>query len=238
MRYIDKTKLHAPSSYEAELKAAKLDEASILGGEHAGLTGDELFEKVKQLPSYRAMKRQLLEDQGYVCCYCNRSITGIGDITEHVEPKSANKHLVGEYKNLLVACEGGQQIPPTVVGRNQKARRRLYPLHCDQKKGDRPIPISPLSPNCEWDVHFNTLNGEVYGNHLVMETVGKLNLNHPVLKKEREVEIASLCYDGSGNVLSNEQLDKVFTKMLTRDASGHYHNLYYVIASAALSLVR
>lgn len=238
MRYIDKTKLHAPANYDAELSAAKLDEASILGGAHAGLSGDDLFEKVKQLPSYSAMKKQLLKDQGYVCCYCNRSITGVGDITEHVEPKSVNRHLVGEYKNLLVACEGGQQIPLTVTGNTKKARRRLYPLHCDQKKGHQFLLMSPFSRTCEWDVKYNPVNGQVYGNTTVMDMVGKLNLNHPVLAKEREDEIAHWCYDSSGHVLSNDQLDKVFTRMLTRDANGHYRSLYYVIASAALDLVR
>lgn len=237
MRYIDKTKLHAPSSYEAELKAAKLDEASILGGEHAGLTGDELFDLVKDLDSYKNMKRQLLEDQGYVCCYCNRSITGVGDITEHVDPKSSKKCLVGEYKNLLVACEGGQHIPAAITG-TKKEKRKAYPLHCDQSKENHPIPISPLSPDCESRVKYDVLTGSVYGDPNVITMRDTLNLDIPVLKNERRDEIKNWCYDGSGNVLSNAQLEKVFTKMLTRDANGHYHNLYYVIASAALSLVR
>ena len=237
MRYIDKTKLHAPSSYVAELTAAKLDEASIQAGNHAGLTGDELFEKVKQLPSYNAMKRQLLQDQGYVCCYGNRSITSVGDITEHVEPKSANKHWVGEYKNLLVACEGGQHIPATITG-TKKARRLAYPLHCDQSKGKQTIPISPLSPDCESRVKYDVMTGSVYGDPNVIKMRDILNLDNPVLKKEREDEIKNWCYDVSGNVLSNDQLEKVFMKMLTRDTNGHYRNLYYVIASAALSLVR
>lgn len=237
MRYIDKSKYHVIPSYETELKAAKLDETSILRGEHAGLSGDELFDMVKQLPSYLAMKRQLLQNQGYVCCYCNRSITGVGDITEHVEPKSANKHLVGEYKNLLVACEGGQHIPATITG-SRKAKRLAYPLHCDQSKGNQTIPISPLSPDCERRVNYDVLTGAVYGDADVITMRDILNLDNPVLKKERKEEIKNWCYDGSGNVLSNDQLDKVFTKMMTPDANGHYRNLYYVVASAALSLVR
>lgn len=237
MRYIDKSKHHAPASYDAELKAAKLDEASIQAGNHTGLTGDELFDLVKDLNSYKAMKRQLLEDQGYVCCYCNRSITGVGDITEHVEPKSSKKCLVGEYKNLLVACEGGQHIPATITG-TKKARRLAYPLHCDQSKGNLPIPISPLSPDCESRVKYDVLTGSVYGDPNVITMRDILNLDNPVLKKERGDEIKNWCYDVSGNVLSNDQLEKVFMKMLTRDTNGHYRNLYYVIASAALSLVR
>lgn len=239
MKYIDKTKLHAPVSYDAELKAAHLDETSILHGAHAGRSGDDLFNnEIKKLPSYQAMRTQLLEDQGGVCCYCNRRITGHGDITEHVKPKSSYRELVGEYKNLLLSCEGGQKIPSTVPAGLPKFRRRLYPLHCDQKKGNAVLLISPLSTMCEWKVKYDPLTGKVYGDSDVSDMVGKLNLNHPVLMKEREEEIKIWCYDNSGNVLSNSQLEKVFCKMLTRDPSGYYHNLYYVIASAALELVR
>lgn len=239
MRYIDKTKLQAPASYVTELKAAQLDEASILGGAHAGRTGDDLFDNgVKNLPSYRVMRKKLLEDQGYVCCYCNRRITGHGDITEHVKPKSLHRELAGEYKNLLIACEGGQQIPPTVPAGSSKSRRKQYPLHCDQKKRNDELLLSPLMSSCEYRVKYDLLTGKVYGDAEVMDMERKLNLNHTALVKERREEIKTWCYDRSGNVLSNDQLEKVFCKMLTREADGRYHNLYYVIASAALALVR
>ena len=239
MRYIDKTKLQAPASYVAELKSSQLDEASILGGAHAGRTGEDLFDNgVKCLPSYKATRQQLLEDQGYVCCYCNRRITGYGDITEHVKPKSLHRELVGEYKNLLIACEGGQQIPPTIPAGSSKSRRRQYPLHCDQKKGNDELLMSPLIASCEWKVKYDPLTGKVDGDAEVMDMERKLNLNHSALVKERREEIKTWCYDSRGNALSNAQLEKVFCKMLTREADGRFHNLYYVIASAALELVR
>lgn len=236
MKHIDKNNYQAPPSYDAELKAAQLDEGSIIGGAYSGLTGDELFERVKQLHSYNVMKSKLLQDQGYVCCYCNRSIPAKGVPTEHVAPKSTHRGLVGEYKNLLVACEGGQHIPTTVPAGTPQFRRLSYPLHCDQSKGNQEIPISPLSPDCEYKVSYNPLNGEVYGDTDVVTTRDILNLNHPALKMERKAEIMRWCYDSSGNVLSNGQLWLVFSRMLTRDANGHFYNLYYVIASAAMNL--
>ena len=85
---------------------------------------------------------------------------------------------------------------------------------------------------------YDVLTGSVNGDSDVLKMRDTLNLDQSELRIERKEEIKNWCYDGSGNVLSNDQLEKVFTKMLTRDANGHYHNLYYVIASAALSLVR
>ena len=231
MKYIDKTKLQAPASYESELIAAQLDETSIAGGAHAGRSGKDLFKnEVKKLPSYRTMKHQLLEDQGYVCCYCNRRITGIKDPTEHVKPKSVYRELVGEYKNLLASCTGGNPIPAPYT-------RLTYPPHCDNNKANQELPISPLSTDCEWRFQYDPVTGEVKGDADVQTAVTCLNLNHPVLKTERQQEIATWCYDNNGNILNEEQLGKVFFKMLTREADGRFHNLYYIIASAALSLV-
>ncbi len=77
----------------------------------------------------------------------------------------------------------------------------------------------------------------IIGDADVMRTVGVLKLNHRALKKERQKEVQRWCYDSSGNLLNNNQLSVVFSHMLTPDANGRYRNLYYVIASAALSLV-
>lgn len=238
MKHIDKTKLHAPASYVAEVNAAHLDEASITGGSHATLRGRELFEKVKALPSYDLMKEQLLKDQGYVCCYCNRSIPMPGHIvvTEHVKPVSLHRELSGEYKNLLVTCDGGELIPPTPPGETPYTRI-TYPLHCDKSKENQEIPVSPFSDDCEWRFNYNPITGMIIGDADVMRTVGVLKLNHRALKKERQKEVQRWCYDSSGNLLNNNQLSVVFSHMLTPDANGRYRNLYYVIASAALSLV-
>ena len=242
MKYIDKTKLHAPTSYVRELQAAHLDEANILSY-YPTETGRDLFDRVKKLPSrvYRTMRQQLMQDQGYVCCYCNRSIPmpGHGIVTEHVKPVSVYRQLAGEYKNLLVACDGGELIPSTPVGVIPPYSRTTYPLHCDKAKAHYEIPVSPLDANCEnrfvYDPVTGRING-VVGDADAALTVRILNLNHDVLKRERQKEIRNWCYDRSGNLLDYNQLYAIFNKMLTPDANGYYHNLYYVIACAAMNL--
>ena len=242
MKYIDKTKLHAPTSYVRELQAAHLDEANILSY-YPTEDGRRLFERVKALPShvYRTMRQQLLQDQGYVCCYCNRSIPIPGHIvvTEHVKPVSIYKQLAGEYKNLLVTCDGGELIPPTPVGVTPPYTRTTYPLHCDKAKDNQEIPVSPLDAGCENRFVYDPLSGKIngaVGDTDAARTVAILNLNHDALKRERKKEIKSWCYNRSGNLLNYNQLSAIFYKMLTPDANGHYYNLYYVIASAAMNL--
>ena len=242
MKYIDKTKLHAPTSYVRELQAAHLDEANILSY-YPTEDGRRLFERVKALPShvYRTMRQQLMQDQGYVCCYCNRSIPIPGHkvVTEHVKPVSIYRKLAGEYKNLLVACDGGELLPSTPVGVTPPYSRATYPLHCDKAKAHLEIPVSPLDADYEnrfvYDPVTGMINGKA-GDTDAALTVSTLNLNHDVLKRERQKEIRNWCYDSRGILLNHNQLSAIFYNMLTPDANGHYHNLYYVIASAAMNL--
>lgn len=242
MKYIDKTKLHAPASYTSALQTAHLDEANILSY-YPTESGRELFERVKKMPLnvYRAMRQQLMLDQGYVCCYCNRSIPipGHNVVTEHVKPVSIYRQLAGEYKNLLVTCDGGELIPSTPAGVTPPYSRATYPLHCDKAKANLEIPVSPLDADYENRFVYNPVTGMVNGatgDADAALTVSTLNLNHDVLKRERQKEIRNWCYDRSGNLLNFNQLSAIFNKMLTPDATGHYHNLYYVIASAAMNL--
>lgn len=241
MKHIDKTTLLAPASYVTELQAAHLDEANILS-HHSGKNGRALFKMVKHLASYAAMKQKLMEDQGYVCCYCNRSIPIAGHkvVTEHVKPVSVYLNLAGEYKNLLVCCDGGELVPPTPGGVTPPYSRSNYPLHCDKAKADKEIPVSPLDAGCENRFVYDPVTGKidgVAGDTDASDTVTILNLNHRILKEERRQEIWNRCYDGSGYLLDENQLYDVVSLLLTPYPNGHYRNLYFAVACAALNLV-
>lgn len=126
--------------------------------------------------------------------------------------------MAGEYKNLLVACDGGVLIPPTPPG-EAPYTRITYPLHCDKAKKNEEIPVSPFFDDCEWRFNYNPITGMVSGDADVMKTVGVLKLNHRALTKERQKEVQRRCYDSSGNLLNNNQLSAVFSHMLTPDGN-------------------
>lgn len=239
--HIDKTFFQAPASYVTELRLAHLDKANILFY-HPGKTGRELFGLVKRLPSYVTMRQKLLEDQGYVCCYCNRRIPIPGHIvvTEHVKPVSLHLDLAGEYQNLLLTCDGGELIPPILIGVTPPYTRNTYPLHCDKAKANQELPVSPFDADCENRFYYNPITGSidgVAGDSDAADTVTILNLNQRFLKKERKEEIKNRCYDSSGLLLTPAQLFVVFSQMLTKNVAGQYHNLYFVVANAVLNLV-
>ncbi|MCP4106886.1 MAG: TIGR02646 family protein [Desulfobacteraceae bacterium] len=89
------------------------------------------------------LRKSLLEEQGYICCYCMKRIpdkNGRFKI-EHWKPQSPCPDLQLEYKNLLASCFGGEGGPK-------------HMQHCDTHKADQKITINPTDPNCESLVKF------------------------------------------------------------------------------------
>jgi uncharacterized protein (TIGR02646 family) len=81
----------------------------------------------------------LLQEQGYICCYCGRPISRNQCHIEHFRPKSVYRHLTFEYTNLIASCQGEDEDRPRV------------PVHCGHKKQawfDEELMISPLEPKC------------------------------------------------------------------------------------------
>lgn len=54
----------------------------------------------------RKLRNELLEEQGYLCCYCMKRIDMNNSHLEHFWPKSRFKNLDMDYQNMLASCEG------------------------------------------------------------------------------------------------------------------------------------
>jgi uncharacterized protein (TIGR02646 family) len=94
----------------------------------------------------RALLKALLEEQGHVCCYCEQDIKVGRAHVEHLEPRSLAPGRDVDFKNLLACCE--REGPPAQ-------------LHCGHRKGERPLKVHPLLPDCR-DFFVFTGNGEVF----------------------------------------------------------------------------
>ncbi len=133
-------------------------------------------------PEKDQLRRTLLEEQGYICCYCNQGIADHPLYTkiEHLYPKDEDKYpeQMFDYGNLLLACSGGEK----------DAKPRT--LHCDSKKGNNEPPsVVPLQTDCE--KHFQYFsNGEMEGiSEDGKTTIDELGLNIKKLKILREKAI-------------------------------------------------
>lgn len=127
-----------------------------------------------------AIRKNLLLEQGHICCYCMKRIPEIGFPYMKVEHFKC-QDLFGEmqltYSNLFGVCTGNEGQP--------KIKQT-----CDTRKGNLPLAINPIlnDPNCESFFKYNS-EGEISSINNNAEIDRQLNevlnLNMQTLKDGR-----------------------------------------------------
>jgi uncharacterized protein (TIGR02646 family) len=91
-----------------------------------------------QNPEKRGLHQALLDEQGWLCCYCGRGISLVDSHIEHFRPQEQREDLELSYENLFASCI--RETAPSL------------PLHCGHAKAhyfDEAQHVSPLDPGCE-----------------------------------------------------------------------------------------
>lgn len=147
-------------------------------------------------PEKSIVRESLLNEQGYICCYCggrirNNHTTEI----EHLKPRSiCTEHEKLNYGNLLASCNGGRL-------RNKAS----VELSCNARRGDNILNINPLESNCE-ERFLYTASGEIIpkveGDREVSEAIDTLGLNIQRIKNRRKAVLKSYLF----STLTSEQV--------------------------------
>jgi uncharacterized protein (TIGR02646 family) len=157
----------------------------------------------------QALRNNLLAEQGYICCYCNKDISDDDFHIEHFRPQETFEVLALEYYNLHASCL-----------RNQKSGA---PIHCGMAKGnwfDDALMLCPLD-NHEAKFKFY-YDGKVDASTPVATTmVDRLNLNAASLMAKREAEIAGILGADFISTATDDEYIKLFRK-ISRKNSGKY----------------
>ena len=141
-------------------------------------TPDVCFDSLGGEPK-RALRKRLLEDQGYICCYCGcRILDDEHTKIEHIKCQDRYGNLSLDFGNMLASCDGGE------LDRMNRVRPK-HKGHCDAKKKNEDIPISPL------DIRIENLltyfdDGTVKGTGVGESLVQTLGLNVPYLVSRRK----------------------------------------------------
>ncbi len=131
-------------------------------------------------PHKRELRESLLQEQGYLCCYCMQRIaapeSNCMKIEHHKPRRGQNAHLdlALSYSNMMAACKGGE-------GRGKKDQI------CDTRKGDKLITINPLAEGqCERLIHY--ASGKIYSadSNIDDDLDKRLNLNQARLIENRK----------------------------------------------------
>jgi uncharacterized protein (TIGR02646 family) len=156
----------------------------------------------------RCVKDALMEEQGYICCYCERRLSGDDSHIEHFRPQSDPLVDPLEYANMLCSC--------------QNRLKKGAPRHCGNLKGDwfdTDLLISPLDTDCEAQFAF-TGDGNIQPVSTTdpagAETIAQLGLNIPKLKALRASAIEPFLEE----VLNEDDMRQFVSGYLQNDHRG------------------
>lgn len=190
----------------------------------------------KALDGERGVKSQLrktlLKEQGYICCYCTMRINEENTHIEHFIPRSdleKGSELELDYANLLASCDGVQEDP--------YSDKR----HCNARKGADLIPISPTDEDCEsyfrYDIDGGILPTKEPGKKERAEkTISTLNLNINRLRSMRKEKIDSIFFDEENNRLdlTHQEVELIIHQFNKRDKDGRFEPF----CSAVISILQ
>ncbi len=170
----------------------------------------------------RIVEQQLLEEQGWLCCYTGMSINGNNYHIEHLIPQSVSKrqgtHEDVDYQNMLAA------YPKEKCPFGAKFRE------------DNPVPITPLQPICEYKFRFD-LEGRITGvDEDANSTVKCLNLDHEMLDEMRKAAIDEALFPNHHR-LSPTQINVIVRDYCSRNGSRRFPKFCFVVAQAAQQLL-
>ena len=178
-----------------------------------------------QNPEKRQLHDSLLQEQGYICCYCGMRITRENSHIEHLKPQSTpDPDLSVDYKNLIASC--------------QREREPKKPIHCGVAKDnwyDKNLMVSPLNPNCA-DFFIYTDDGQILPTDdlekkdAATTTIARLRLDIGKLKDMRENVIKNLWADLDIEELTNEDKQKLIQGFQQLDGNGQYQEFCFAIA--------
>lgn len=168
-----------------------------------------------------ALRQRLLEDQGYICCYCGRRIENDKHTKiEHIKCQERNNELALCFENMLASCDGGEQ------DRENRVRPK-HKVHCDAKKGNDDIPVSPLDEHIEEYLMFFD-DGTVKAKDSVGEALIRvLGLNAKFLINQRKSALANY------SVLPVDNWDLELERLKNRGSDGKYEEFCFVLQSYA-----
>lgn len=126
-----------------------------------------MYHDVKDL-----VKKALMAEQGYICCYCERRLDDDYSHIEHFRTQSGFEELAISYDNMICSCQ-----------KPKRKEEKIEPEHCGALRGkwfDEDLFISPFDPNCEERFAYSGdghIRPRVQGDLAAETTIAKLGLN-------------------------------------------------------------
>jgi len=179
------------------------------------------WEDFKSRETCGRLRTLLLQEQGYICCYCEREIDEHRGHFEHVVPRSfKDKNGVAEgrqreldYHNIVFSC----------TKMNKPIDEKGDKVTCGHPKGDwydENLFVTPLQENCESLFHYKNVGTVVPvdgpDSGKAQATIDRLKLNGEPLDDELEsflVRERKRVIDGLWNIWRQDYFETDFSGM-------------------------
>jgi uncharacterized protein (TIGR02646 family) len=167
----------------------------------------------------REVKRALIQEQGYICCYCERRILTNDSHIEHFRPQRDPSVDSLDFSNLLCSC-----VKDRVAG---------DPVHCGHLKDnwfDPVLLISPFDTTCETKFRYKPdglISPADPNDQAAKETIDRLGLNIPKLISLRKSAIEP--FIDVDNPLNQSELQKFVNGYLIQDRDGKFGEFWTMI---------
>ena len=163
------------------------------------------------------LRKQLLEEQGYICCYCMSKIDCNNSKIEHFKPQTKNRDVQIDYQNLFIACLGGE---------GNKGKEQ----YCDSFKGEKKLDTINLLSNIESSLQYSKLGIISSSNKKINKEVEEiLNLNNRILKKNRQQSYQRLIQNLNKKGWTTQTLNHHILKYKKMDSNGKYYEFCEMI---------
>lgn len=225
--------------YENELRQGKLDEQSLKDPDvHKSSDGPAIYDMVKSMKYFNALRNRMVEEQGAICCYCGRRLEYPNHpqyIVEHVYPKEADRTIAGEYKNLLLSCRPSDEEENERKKTKKSEQKKFF--HCDKSKSSQKIKYSPLMEDCA-DYFVYDEFGNVEGtDDDAQKDIEILNLKCDWLKRHRLAAIEGEIYDENMELISDDELQQRIHSIMERDEQGRHSEYCFAVSGAIKHLL-
>lgn len=159
--------------------------------------------------------RSLLDEQGYICCYCMGRIAADGRSMLRIEHWRSQSRYPDEqlnYGNLLASCHGDEAEPQA---------------HCDVRKGDADLSCNPADPGVDIEAKLRYLaDGTIVTDdeRLNHDLDVVLNLNGLQLKSNRVKTMRAVDAQLNKRPGSRtpEQIEKLIARWESRNDRNHF----------------
>ena len=170
------------------------------------------------------LRKQLLEEQGYICCYCMSRIDYPYTKIEHFQPRSMYREKQLDYSNLFVSC-CGKKINKSLF-HDCKTPKKKYlekDLYCDTKKGKQELNHIKLLINIQSSLEYKK-DGSIFSlnSNITMELDEVLNLNYVILKTNRADALNQFTCELKKSGWTIPNLKLMLEKYKNKNAQGKY----------------